>query len=294
MSPDLTPEAWAQIRYDYEHTERPIADICAEHRLSSGTLRDRMRRWAWTRRRSAIPREGPPAVAPPRRDIVTDPPLPARGERSAAGAERRWPGEGALSNPETGENPPHPICSPSRVEDARERAYGSEIDLSPQTGRGDLAAAPCLAPGEAMNAPAESDPAAIVPLLQGALARVLPAIEATITKLAAEPQRPREMEQTARALGTLMRTLRELNALLREHPLRARNDDDPVPEDIDEFRLELARRIRAFIESRSGEQGDENAVSSSDRPRETCPRESGDPEAENSEQAAAGFPLVRE
>ena len=50
--PELTPEAWAQIRTDYEHSERPIEDICAEHGISSGTLRDRMRRWRWTRRRS--------------------------------------------------------------------------------------------------------------------------------------------------------------------------------------------------------------------------------------------------
>ena len=61
MAPELTREAWAQIRYDYEHTDRPVEDICAEHGISSGTLRDRMRRWNWTRRRAPIPREGPPA-----------------------------------------------------------------------------------------------------------------------------------------------------------------------------------------------------------------------------------------
>jgi hypothetical protein len=59
--PALTPDAWAQIRYDYEHTDRPVADICAEHGISSGTLRDRMRRWHWRRRRAPIPRQGPPA-----------------------------------------------------------------------------------------------------------------------------------------------------------------------------------------------------------------------------------------
>ena len=60
--PEPTPEAWAQIRYDYEHTDRPVEDICAEHGITSGTLRDRMRRWRWTRRRPPIPREGPPPV----------------------------------------------------------------------------------------------------------------------------------------------------------------------------------------------------------------------------------------
>ena len=59
--PALTPDAWAQIRYAYEHTDRPVEDICADYGISSGTLRDRMRRWHWRRRRPPIPREGPPA-----------------------------------------------------------------------------------------------------------------------------------------------------------------------------------------------------------------------------------------
>ena len=79
--PDLTPETWAQIRYDYEHSDRPVEDICAEHGISSSTLRDRMRRWRWTRRRPPIPHEGPPPLPAPRRDLAASPPSPrARGE----------------------------------------------------------------------------------------------------------------------------------------------------------------------------------------------------------------------
>ena len=87
--PTLTPEAWAQIRYDYEHTDRPVADICADYGISSGTLRDRMRRWHWRRRRrSPIPREGPPAflvveqqsAGPERAVIVVEPSAPALQE----------------------------------------------------------------------------------------------------------------------------------------------------------------------------------------------------------------------
>ena len=93
-----------------------------------------------------------------------------------------------------------------------------------------------------------ADPAAIAARLQGAVARVLPAIEAAIARLAAGPQHPREMEQTVRALGTMMRTLRELNALLAQQPLRAAAyDDDDMPEDPDEFRDKLARRIDALL-----------------------------------------------
>src|SRR5215213_5880925 len=49
-----------------------------------------------------------------------------------------------------------------------------------------------LAPSSAEPPP---DPAEIVPRLQGAIARVLPAIEATVAQLAAGPMPPREMER---------------------------------------------------------------------------------------------------
>ena len=223
MAPELTSEAWAQIRYDYEHTDRPIADICAEHGISDGTLRDRVRRWNWTRRRAPIPHEGPPSVVrieqPPQTvatietAIPTPDPSPQAGGEQAEPAARVVPGWG-------GEQP--------------------------------ALAAPIASSRDA-NAPAESDPAAIAPRLQSAVARVLPAIEATIAKLAAGPKRPREMEQTARALGTLTRTLRELNALLSQHAPHAANEYDDMPEDIDAFRERLARRIEAFMELRSDE-----------------------------------------
>jgi len=108
--------------------------------------------------------------------------------------------------------------------------------------------------------PDAGDPASIAPRLQVAVARVLPAIETIIARLSAGPLAPREMEQTARALGTLTRTLRELNALLAQHPAPVAADEDPIPEDIDEFRHELARRIRAFIAARQDTREAEDAV----------------------------------
>jgi hypothetical protein len=53
-----------------------------------------------------------------------------------------------------------------------------------------------------------------------------------------------------------MRTLRELNALLSQHNVQAANAYDDMPEDMDAFRYELARRIRTFVASRRGD-GDE-------------------------------------
>jgi hypothetical protein len=94
------------------------------------------------------------------------------------------------------------------------------------------------------------DPTSIVPRLQSAVARVLAAIEATTARLAAGPRHPRDIEQSARALSALTRTLRELNALLAQQPAPDDAGDDPVPKDMNEFRFELARRIRGFIEAR--------------------------------------------
>ncbi len=261
MAPDLTIETWAQIRYDYEHTDRPVADICAEHGFSSGTLRDRVRRWNWTPRREPIPREGPPAVA-----RIEQPPQ-------------------TVANIET----VTPTPDPSPQEPAPGRAQAR-----PGWGGAPAEFAAPIVPDHAANA--EADAAGIVPRLQSAVARVLPAIEATLQRLAAGPMRPREMEQTARALGALMRTLRELNALLAQQTLRAVHDD-PVPEDVDEFRFELARRIHAFIEAREAQKVEAEADAEAEAEAPTLsarPRESGDPETDDSEQAAAGFPLARE
>lgn len=104
--------------------------------------------------------------------------------------------------------------------------------------------------------------------LQGAAARVMRAIEATSARLTAGIHL-RETEMTARALGSLTRTLHELNELLAhqkaKEPQRspeelrasvmrklqgivAEQDDDPPLENIDEFRNELARRIEAVVE----------------------------------------------
>jgi hypothetical protein len=91
--------------------------------------------------------------------------------------------------------------------------------------------------------------------LQGAVARVLPAIETTLARLADGPVRPRELERAARALGSLTRTLRELTGLLSQHQSQAASTEayDDMPEDLDEFRNELARRIEAFVASREAE-----------------------------------------
>lgn len=67
-----------------------------------------------------------------------------------------------------------------------------------------------------------------------------------------QPTQPAQAERTARVTATLNKTLLEIAALARpdEGAPPDEADDDPVPRDIDEFRRELARRIRGFVEAR--------------------------------------------
>jgi hypothetical protein len=77
-------------------------------------------------------------------------------------------------------------------------------------------------------------------------------------RLARDPGAPEERERDARTLAVVAKTLRELRALEDSKPGAARraaqadNDDDPMPQDINEFRFELARRINKLVESRTG------------------------------------------
>ena len=100
-------------------------------------------------------------------------------------------------------------------------------------------------------APASQDLASIDRLEQ-ALIRELAAVETMRASLGKEPLRPMDAERTARALSVLTETLSKLRRLrLAAAPQAGPDHDDDMPTDIDAFRHELARRIRAFVASRS-------------------------------------------
>jgi hypothetical protein len=82
-------------------------------------------------------------------------------------------------------------------------------------------------------------------------------VEQIEQRLAAAGHAPAEGDANARALATLVKTLRELSAFdeeqaRRQAPAEQDDDDDPIPRDIDEFRRELARRMDAFVDERMG------------------------------------------
>ncbi|MGE0062849.1 MAG: hypothetical protein AB7T86_12325 [Xanthobacteraceae bacterium] len=107
--------------------------------------------------------------------------------------------------------------------------------------------------------------------VQTMVARELDAVERVLDVLA--PEGPSDAERAARTLASIARTLRELSLMNRagdvstgEGPEAATDhDDDPVPRDLDEFRRELARRINAFVEDRTGGGLPDGAAAQRDR-----------------------------
>jgi hypothetical protein len=90
--------------------------------------------------------------------------------------------------------------------------------------------------------------------------RMMIAAEAQVSEIEsrlAEGSNTPDRERDARTLAVLARTMRELIALdasieMKKPRKEAQKDDDPVPRDPDELRRELARRIQAFVASRTG------------------------------------------
>ena len=247
----LTSEDWARVRFDYECTHRKLFDICAEHGISERTLHDRVKRWGWTRRSAGlVAREGPPPMVvlslPAPQSRFTSPHSSPDGERPLAyGGEvgsRSDPGEGVQVTEM--DEPPHPSPLP-RSSPNRELslAYGEreQIDV------GVSSEPSLLAVQDGRERPfAVPDARPIGERLQGAIAQVMPALETTLSSLAAGPMQPRQMEQAARTLGSLTRTLRELNGLVAEYGAPG-SDDDPA-QDADALRESLKRQIDELIE----------------------------------------------
>ena len=100
------------------------------------------------------------------------------------------------------------------------------------------------------------------------IARIWKNAEAQVEKIEARLAQheftPKVVERDARALAVLVRTLRELSAfadmrkpaVTRQQKPEPEHEDVPPqdhpPQDLDEFRNELARRMRAFVEERTG------------------------------------------
>lgn len=108
--------------------------------------------------------------------------------------------------------------------------------------------------GESQPPDAPEDVAVTADRLHRALLVELSTVEALRARMKTEPQSPLDAERTARTLSSLTATLQKLQRLHAATP--GSNDHDScyadAPADLDAFRDELARRIRAFVASRAG------------------------------------------
>lgn len=94
------------------------------------------------------------------------------------------------------------------------------------------------------------DPAAL-DRMERAVLNELAVVERMRAQLGAQPQKPIDAQQTARTLALLTQTLHTLARMRCGSTSPAGFDDDDMPRDIDEFRRGFARRIRAFVQSRT-------------------------------------------
>jgi len=214
MVPEQKNVDWAAVRHDYEHTDKPTAEICREHGISETTLRRRVWRWGWTPRRLPISREGPPPLPVPQVERVPPPSLPIEAAGLFPSAPQR---DGAALWAPAGDAAAQSLPATQAVP-GEEKHAGNDIPT--------------------------------VERLQGAVVAVLANIEAIVARSGAAGGRTSENERAARALAALTRTLRELNALQTNaaEPEPAHDSDD----DIDEFRHALARKIDAFVAAHGG------------------------------------------
>ena len=88
--------------------------------------------------------------------------------------------------------------------------------------------------------------------LHRAILDELAAVETLHANLKGRPQDAAGAARTARTLSSLTATLHKLQSL-QCTPANSGSDHDDIPADIDEFRNELARRIEAFVASRTDE-----------------------------------------
>ena len=122
---------------------------------------------------------------------------------------------------------------------------------------------------EALDAEAAAPPAALawnmgqrIEELRGAVDEEIAAVRALRASLKGVPQSVDRAGRTARTLADLISTLERLHRLeIGTSQHNGHNTHDDIPADPDEFRLDLARRIAAFMESRPDDAAADGAAS---------------------------------
>jgi hypothetical protein len=226
-----TSEMEANIRHRYEETDEPVERIAADRGVASGSLRRIARVKGWVRRKHRGPKDVTEAM------------------RILAEAERLEK-EIALPPPGGGRSAAQ---RPGGDESQSQQDHPTPDGLQPSNPP---------PPGEGGTAPAAPLPAeellATIARLEAAVRAELSTVEAMRAAYGSEPYKPYHSQLTTRTLSNLTDTLGKLTRLraalaAEPQPVAAPQGPtyDDYPADIDEFRREFARRVEAFIASRT-------------------------------------------
>jgi hypothetical protein len=121
---------------------------------------------------------------------------------------------------------------------------------SAESAPGDPRSSGSLASAE--KAPAASALPSLTDRMESLIAQEIAAEERARAELGRRPRRRADAARCASRLATLTQTLGALKRLRDGAAPDRETEHDDMPEDIDDFRTELARRIHAFVDSRTG------------------------------------------
>ncbi len=251
----FTPALIADVRRRYERTDEPLATLAADLGCSIETVRNIAGRENWLR------------YAPPPRDLTPAARLAARAKTLAAHQSPFVPAHAGTQNQARdadGLGPGSP-----RARGRTDVAPGSPLEpaLGPAEGRtrvrgrtdddSELT--------ESASEPPQEQPlrlAVTAEALHRELQTLLAELTATRARMKRERSGKHDLRQMAQVIASLTATLRALQPMLCPDPQAGADPNDDMPADIDEFRNELARRIDAFVASRTepGDAGGDSAA----------------------------------
>lgn len=252
-----TPEFLAAARHGYEDTDQPMTALAAELGIGITTLQTLVRKHGWTPRSQRM-RDSPPA-------------LQLLGEAQALAsqsAHSRDSGNPVLADDKhDGKDGLGPRLRGDERENASAAKQVTPTPTLPLAGGG---SAPTPAPAPITTTPAPTAPSLTpVERLEALVVKELEAEEAMRAELALRPRTRHDAERCARTLSVLTQTLQTLLKMRTGGAGESNSVPyDDMPEDMDAFRHELARRIRIFVESRRKEKTDTEIAQENERAME--------------------------
>jgi hypothetical protein len=217
--PRYAPELTASVIDQYLHTDKPVELIAREHAIGERDV-TRIRHDAGIPPRRTRVRSLPRAMA----GLVEARAL-LRASAADVGRDERREAE-RIAPDNAGGATRSGYCAPQPL------ATGADPSASPES-QGGLSTS--------------------IDRIERLVEQELAAEEAGRAKFGLLPRGPGDAERCARTLAILTKTLQALTRLRGGAIEQGSTDDDDMPADMDEFRNELARRIRLFVQSRTGE-----------------------------------------